>query len=111
MAKDVSGLGERIRTIFFLGTPHRGSDYASTLNRVLALLLSSRDYLKDLATGSTSIRLINDEFGQRAPDLPIFSFFETLKMSVGVTSDIIVPRDSAVLGMKLSLSFLVSSIV
>jgi hypothetical protein len=91
---------DRIRCIFFLATPHRGSDYAAILNNILTItgILSSRDYIKDLTTGSTSAQLINDEFGKYAHDLPIFSFYETLRMNVGLSSALIVKPDSAVLG-------------
>lgn len=91
---------DRIRCIFFLATPHRGSDYAAILNNILTItgILSSRDYIKDLTTGSSSAQLINDEFGKYAHDLPIFSFYETLRMNVGLSSTVIVKPDSAVLG-------------
>jgi hypothetical protein len=91
---------DRIRCIFFLATPHRGSDYAAILNNILTItgILSSRDYIKDLTTGSSSAQLINDEFGKYVHDLPIFSFYETLRMNVGLTSTLIVKPDSAVLG-------------
>lgn len=91
---------ERIRCVFFLATPHRGSDYAAMLNNILKIsgFLSSRKYLADLTTGSTSIELINEDFRKYADDLHIFSFFETLRMSLGVTSGLIVEKESAVLG-------------
>lgn len=100
LAQDVPELKDRIRTIFFLATPHRGSDYASTLNNILAVsgIMSSRHYIADLMTGSTSIQLINDSFGKCAHELPIFSFYETLRMSLGITSIMVVDKDSAVLG-------------
>ncbi|KAM0280149.1 hypothetical protein ACHAQH_004221 [Verticillium albo-atrum] len=65
---------ERILCIFFLATPHRGSDYAAVLNNVLKIsgFLSSRQYLSDLTTGSTSIELINQDFCRYAEDLHIF---------------------------------------
>ncbi|KAB5582350.1 hypothetical protein GE09DRAFT_264304 [Coniochaeta sp. 2T2.1] len=100
LAQDVLDFRDRIRCIFFLATPHRGSDYAAILNNILTItgILSSRDYIKDLTTGSSSAQLINDEFGKHAHDLPIFSFYETLRMNVGLSSTLIVKLDSAVLG-------------
>lgn len=100
LARDVLDMRDRIRCIFFLATPHRGSDYAAILNNILTItgILSSRDYIKDLTTGSSSAQLINDEFGKYAHDLPIFSFYETLRMPVGLSSTVIVKPDSAVLG-------------
>ncbi len=101
LARHVPEFKSRIRCIFFLATPHRGSEYASTLNNILAItgILSPRQYISDLTTGSASIQLINDDFGKCAHDLPIFSFFETLRTSLGVSSAIIVDKTSAVLGM------------
>ncbi|KAI1501045.1 hypothetical protein F5X99DRAFT_418835 [Biscogniauxia marginata] len=48
----------------------------------------------DLMTGSTSAQLINEDFGKFAHDLPIFSFYETLPMSIGL----IVQKHLAILG-------------
>ncbi|KAJ9155418.1 GPI inositol-deacylase [Pleurostoma richardsiae] len=100
LSRDVLDLKGRIRCIFFLATPHRGSDYAETLNNILTVsgILSSRDYIRDLTAGSTSAQLINNEFGKYAHDLPIFSFYETLRMSLGLSSSLIVDKNSAVLG-------------
>lgn len=100
LGRDVPEFHQRIRCIFFLATPHRGSDYAALLNNILAVsgFLSPRDYVTDLVTGSTSAQLINEDFGRYAHDLPVFSFYETLRMSIGVSSSLVVDKASAVLG-------------
>lgn len=100
LAQAVPEFRDRIRAIFFLATPHRGSDYASMLNNVLSVsgVMSSRHYISDLRTGSVSIQAINDQFGEHAHDLPIFSFYETLKTNLGI-SIVVVNKESAVLGM------------
>ncbi|KAI1407510.1 hypothetical protein F5Y13DRAFT_205954 [Hypoxylon sp. FL1857] len=100
LARNVPDFRDRIKCFFFLATPHRGSDYAAILNRILTLsgIMSSRPYITDLTTGSTSARLINDDFGKYANELPIFSFYETLGMNLGVSSGLIVERSSAILG-------------
>lgn len=100
MAKDTTDFKDRIQCIFFLATPHRGSDYAAVLNNILAVsgVMSSRHYITDLTTGSTSTELINKEFGRYASDLHIFSFYETLRMNLGVSSGLIVKKHSAILG-------------
>lgn len=94
------GLKDRIKTLFFLATPHRGSDYAAVLNNILAVsgVMSSRHYITDLTTGSMSAELINNEFGKYANDVQIFSFYETLPMSIGISSMLIVEKGSALLG-------------
>lgn len=89
--------------MFFLATPHRGSDYASVLDRILRVsgipgISSSKEYVKDLTVGSTSTKLINHEFGKFAHDLMIYSYYETQKTKLGVTSGFIVDKESAVLG-------------
>ncbi|KAK2765213.1 hypothetical protein FQN54_008912 [Arachnomyces sp. PD_36] len=83
LAQDVSDFKNRIRAVFFLATPHRGSQYGATLNNILNAsasgLMSSRHYNSDITTGSISMQAINDDFRKHAQDLPIFSFFEALK--------------------------------
>ena len=104
LSRDIPEFHKRIRCIFFLATPHRGSDYAAILNNILTIsgVLTPRQYITDLTTGSTSIQLINHEFGKHAHDVPIFSFYESLKTSIGVSSVYIVEKDSAILGTSLS---------
>jgi pimeloyl-ACP methyl ester carboxylesterase len=99
LSRNVTELKDRIRAIFFLATPHRGSDYAAILNKVLNVSsMNARQYINDLMTGSTSTLLINDDFADCARELPIFSFFETLKTKMGFASGLIVEKNSAVLG-------------
>ncbi|KAK8078925.1 hypothetical protein PG994_002732 [Apiospora phragmitis] len=100
LAQDVPDLSNRIRSIFFLATPHKGSDYAATLNNILTIsgILSSRDYIRDITSGSTSAQLINKDFGRCAHQLHIYSFYETLRTNLGVSTSLIVEKDSAILG-------------
>ncbi|KAI8954362.1 NACHT and WD domain protein [Xylaria longipes] len=96
-------LAERIRCIFFLATPHKGSEYASVLNRILKIsgitgMTSSREYISELTQGSTSAQIINGDFGRYASSLHIYSFYETLETNLGFSSSLIVDKDSAVLG-------------
>ncbi|KAK9799961.1 putative NACHT and WD domain protein [Seiridium cardinale] len=102
LSRDTAEFRGRIRCIFFLATPHRGSDYAAVLNNVLNVsgIMSSRHYISDLMTGSTSAQLINDDFAKHADDLMIYSFYETLRMSLGISSAMIVEKGSAILGYK-----------
>ncbi|VUC25121.1 unnamed protein product [Clonostachys rosea] len=99
LAREVPNFQSRIQTIFFLGTPHRGSEYAKILSRILSLSSSSSpNYVKDLKLDSVTTQMLNDDFGKMAHDIPIYSFYETRDMKLGVTSDIVVPRNSAILG-------------
>lgn len=100
LAQDIPSWKHRIRSIFFLATPHRGSNYAAILKNILTVsgAASTRQYVGDLTTSSQTLKLINEDFGKRAHDIEIYSFFETLKTKIGPTSVLIVDRDSAVLG-------------
>lgn len=93
---------QRIRCTFFLATPHRGSDSAKLLNNILRAsgALSGRQYITDLEKNSVSTQTINDEFRNFADELMLYSFYETTKTNLGVSSAMIVERDSAVLGYK-----------
>ncbi len=88
-------LCRRIHSMFFLATPHRGSDSAHLLKNLLSLS-SSKSYIGDLQKGSMSTQLINDEFRNAYWDIQLWSFFETLP-TTGL--GIVVDRDSAVLGL------------
>ncbi|KAK4151819.1 hypothetical protein C8A00DRAFT_35538 [Chaetomidium leptoderma] len=95
-------LAERIKCMFFLGTPHRGSDSAKLLNSLLraSTILSPKQYVADIARSSGAVTVINDEFRFFADDLHIWSFYETIKTRVGISSSMIVERSSAVIGHK-----------
>lgn len=91
-------LAASIEAMFFLATPHKGADLAQTLSRLLSLSSGSRPFLSDLHRQSLTIQNLNDEFPQYCGDVQLFSFYETLPMSIGVKKVRIVSKDSAVLG-------------
>ncbi|KAI8623292.1 hypothetical protein F5Y19DRAFT_459069 [Xylariaceae sp. FL1651] len=96
-------LANRIQCMFFLATPHRGSDSAKLLNNILraSAVFSSRQYITDIFKGSPSLQIINDEFRAYTDKVQLWSFYETLKTKTSaVSSMLIVDRDSAVLGYK-----------
>jgi hypothetical protein len=84
---------ERIHSIYFLATPHRGADSAEMLGKLLKL--SAKAYVGDLVPGSVSAQVINDDFRNAYQGVQLWSFFETVATSLGL----IVERDSAVLGL------------
>ena len=89
--------------MFFLATPHRGSDSAKLLNNILraSTLLTARNYVADLGKNSASTQIISDEFKNHADRIQLWSFYETVKMRLGATAPIlIVEPDSAILGYK-----------
>ncbi|KAK4235181.1 hypothetical protein C8A03DRAFT_46637 [Achaetomium macrosporum] len=87
-------LARRMHSIFFLATPHRGSDMASTLQSILAVSFNKKPYVADLTPNSASLTAINDVFRHFAPDLRLWSFYETLP----TFNRIVVERHSATLG-------------
>ena len=104
-------LSDRIRCIFFLATPHRGSDYADFLNGVLGTLsftylTSSKDYINDLRLDSVSTQQINEDFTRLATiaELTIYTFYE-LWSTIPITSTLIVKKNSAILGTCPALIF------
>ncbi|QBZ55224.1 hypothetical protein PoMZ_00119 [Pyricularia oryzae] len=96
----------RVRGILFLATPHRGSQYAKTLNNILAATPTgtTKAYVSGLDINSETIQDINEGFRQHCEGLLLCSFFETLKTSLGLTKAMIVEKSSAVLGFPLETS-------
>lgn len=87
-------LAGRFHSMFFLATPHRGADSAQFLRKLLSVT-SNKAYVDDLAPGSMSTQLINDEFRNAYQGVQLWSFFETMSTSLGL----IVDRESAVIGL------------
>ncbi|KAK0101598.1 hypothetical protein ONS95_006761 [Cadophora gregata] len=89
----------RIHTIYFLATPHRGSDLAQTLNHMLRAMPSgSKPFVGSLARGSESITVINDQFRHVCSGISIHSFMESVPTNWGFGSGLIVDKNSASLG-------------
>lgn len=93
-------LAKRFHTIYFLATPHRGSNLAKLLNNILQIAYSPRAYVADLERSSVAIQSINDEFRQCSADLDLWSFYETQKLDVRFFSCLVVDPDSATLGYR-----------
>lgn len=77
-------LVESISAILFLATPHRGTNLAELLNRMLFVSFqSTKDFIVDLSKSSATLEEINEQFRHVAQKLSIFSFYETLPTYVG----------------------------
>lgn len=90
-----------IKAVLFMATPHRGTDLAESLNRVLTSSIfghSPKDYVRELTKGSTTIDDLNDTFRHHAGKLQIFSFYETLTTAVGPMNVMILKKYSSLLG-------------
>ncbi|EEY20585.1 SERAC1 [Verticillium alfalfae VaMs.102] len=88
-------LASRFSTIYFLATPHRGADSATTLRSILKVAYD-RAYVGDLERNSSAIQIINDEFRHYSSGLELWSFYETQNMRL--FNSLIVDPESAVLG-------------
>ncbi len=90
-------IAARIHSMFFLATPHRGADSAQLLSKMLklAVLYGSKPYVDNLMPNSDAIQVINDGFRHAYQGIQLWSFFETVKTSLGL----IVEKDSAVLDL------------
>jgi hypothetical protein len=92
-------LAARVHSIFFLGTPHRGSEMATVLENMLTVALGKKPFVADLIPNSAALSAINDTFRHLAPALRLWSFYETLPVrAAGVMNRIVVERHSATLG-------------
>ncbi|KAL8801074.1 MAG: hypothetical protein Q9182_004713 [Xanthomendoza sp. 2 TL-2023] len=89
------------RAILFLSTPHRGTNLAELLNRILAVSVfnhSAKQYVAELRQNSPALQDINEQFRQIAPQLTIFSFYETQQTAVGPRKMMVLEKDSSILG-------------
>lgn len=91
-------LAERVHSMFFLGTPHRGSDLAGTLQSILMVAWGTKPFVNDLLPNCSTLTEINDTFRHYAADLRLWSFYETLPVKMVVMSKLVVEKYSATLG-------------
>lgn len=94
----LTSLVRRIHTLYFLATPHRGSDLAKTLMNILKISYGQKAFVSDLKLNSSLINSINDSFRHHAENLQLWSFYETSPCRISLTSAIIVNKSSATLG-------------
>ncbi|KAJ5553326.1 hypothetical protein N7494_002704 [Penicillium frequentans] len=91
-----------ISAILFLATPHRGTNLAEILNRLLQSthISTPKNYISELSKDSFFLQKLNEQFRHVAPKLDIVSFYETQPTSVGLKSArlMILEKESSVLG-------------
>ncbi|KAL8788492.1 MAG: hypothetical protein Q9195_007269 [Heterodermia aff. obscurata] len=88
-----------ISAIVFLATPHRGSNLAEVLSRLLTVFFQpSREFISDLTKGSHALEELNEQFRHVAPKLSIWSFYETQATPVGPANVMVLDKDSSILG-------------
>ena len=84
--------------MYFLATPHRGSDLARTLTNILRVSWGQKPFVNDLEPNSGMISGINETFRHYAQDLQLWSFYETLQSNLIVYNAMVVDKSSATLG-------------
>ncbi|KAL9059037.1 MAG: hypothetical protein Q9162_001425 [Coniocarpon cinnabarinum] len=91
-----------ISAMVFLGTPHRGSNLAKLLNKLLAVSRigpSPKQYVADLAEDSSAIEELNDQFRNIPTKIEITSFYET-RYSTAAYRKLIVKKESSIIGCR-----------
>lgn len=85
-----------VTAITFLATPHRGTNLAELLDRILrsTIVTSSKQYISELARNSFTLQKLNEQFRHIAPKLDIVSFYETQATSIGLKRARVVSRFS-----------------
>ncbi|KAF4970428.1 hypothetical protein FSARC_2548 [Fusarium sarcochroum] len=91
-------LADRLQCMFFLATPHRGSDAAKMLDRILRASTGTKNYITELNRNSGLITGINDSFRHHVNRIQLWSFYETLKTRKAGNSMLVVDRESAIIG-------------
>jgi len=73
-----------ITSIIFLSTPHRGTNLAEILNRILqvSFVTNPMKFIAELAAGGQTLQRLNEQFRHVAPNLEVISFYETRPTSV-----------------------------
>lgn len=100
-----SNIIHSISAIIFLATPHRGSNLAETLNRVLSESFQSpKSFISDLNKSSPAIEDLNEQFYHHASKISLWSFYKTLATSIGPKKLMVVDKRSSVLGYPAEIS-------
>ncbi|ROW01913.1 hypothetical protein VMCG_05519 [Cytospora schulzeri] len=103
MNDEYKDIVSKFKAVLFLSTPHRGTDLADILNKVLSSSMfghSPKDYVNELTKRSPTIDELNEQFRHHAGKLQIFSFYETLTTAVGPVKTLILEKHSSVLGYQ-----------
>ncbi|KAL8930490.1 MAG: hypothetical protein Q9208_000674 [Pyrenodesmia sp. 3 TL-2023] len=90
-----------VSSIIFLSTPHRGTNLAETLNRILQVSFATNpmQFIAELAAGSQTLQKLNEQFRHVAPKLQIVSFYETRPTTlIKKTQIMVLEKDSSILG-------------
>lgn len=90
-----------IRSALFFSTPHRGTNLAELLNRILTVSIfnhSPKQYVTELQRNSPALQDISEQFRNVAPKLQLFSLYETQPTPMGPKKLMVLEKDSSILG-------------
>ena len=92
-------LAARIRSLYFLGTPHRGSEFTRTFQGLFKKLpiIQITENIANLDPTSRLLESLNNEFPQVARDVELRSFWETEPSFTLGKHQFVVPKHSACL--------------
>ena len=90
--KEFESIASRVRAIFFMATPHRGSNLAEVLSKILMVASRARPFVNGLNRNSLATQSINDEFPQHCHDLQLYSFYETIPTNYVLGKGLIVDK-------------------
>ncbi len=96
---DLQNLASRIHTLYFLASPHKGSDFAKTFSNIINVSFGEKPFIAELSRSSQSIALINESFRKCAGNLQLWSFYETNPTRLVLTQALIVDKASATLDL------------
>jgi hypothetical protein len=88
-----------VLSIIFLSTPHRGTNLAEILNRILqvSFVTNPTQFISELGAGSQTLQKLNEQFRHVAPKLQIVSFYETrpttMFMKTQIVGDVVLVTD------------------
>jgi hypothetical protein len=88
-----------VLSIIFLSTPHRGTNLAEILNRILqvSFVTNPTQFISELGAGSQTLQKLNEQFRHVAPKLQIVSFYETrpttMFMKTQIVGDVVLVID------------------
>lgn len=103
--EDFKNIVASVSAIIFLSTPHRGTNLAETLNRVVAApFQASKNFIADLNKSSQALEELNEQFRHLAPNLSIWSFYETIATNIGPRKIMVLEKDSSILGYPSEIS-------
>ncbi|KAL2022188.1 hypothetical protein VTK56DRAFT_6017 [Thermocarpiscus australiensis] len=98
-----SSIIKAVSAIIFLSTPHRGTNLAETLNRILQVSPATgpMQFISEISAGSQALQKLNEQFRHIAPNLDIVSFYETRPTPLALFKKpqiMVLEKDSSVLG-------------